>query len=95
MKKKLGQRLGIKILKRVALGAVDTVAPIKGVASGVVNGVKQVISENKSSNEGGEGKIDWVRLSTSIGIIALALAVTFGLIDIKLFKELVRALMDV
>lgn len=94
MKKKFGQRKGGQILKSVGLGLLDTLLPVKGVAAGAVEGIKRVVTDNKNSEIGGVGKTDKVRLITSIGVLGLIAAVIFGLIDIKMFKELLRALMD-
>lgn len=94
MKKKLGQRKGIKILKRLAIGVIDPILPVKGVLAGGIEGVKRIVSENKLSEEGGKGKIDYVRLGSTVGTLGLIAAVTFGVIDIKMFKELMKYVMD-
>ena len=60
-----------KIIRSVGLGVVDSVLPVKGIASGVVGGVKEAFEKNLLDEVTEEGQIDWIRIATFIALFGL------------------------
>jgi hypothetical protein len=67
---------------------------LKSVGNGILDSIPVVstIKSNYESEEPSRYKIDYVRLATSICIIAGTAAVIFGYIDIETLKELLKLL---
>lgn len=87
MKKKFKNTAFAKIAGSILKGALgDTIAPVFGMASGVVIGLKEGINKvkegNLNSQEGGQGKVDWIRLLSLAAIIVL-----FGLYATGMITE--------
>lgn len=68
------------ILKRVGLGVMDNVP------------VLATIKDNMQSEDGGKGKLDYLRLSVSACVFVLVLAVIFGAIDVETLKAVINAI---
>jgi len=67
-----------KFAKRVALGGEDII-PIN-------------LTANRDAPEGGEGKLDYVRLATSIIILVLVVGFLLGKLDIIELKSILEIL---
>ncbi len=67
-----------KLLKRVVLGGGDII-PLN-------------LTANKAAPEGGKGKIDYVRLATSIIILVLTVGFLLGKLDIIELKSILELL---
>lgn len=85
-----------KIIRSVGLGVVDSVLPVKGIASGVVGGVKEAFEKNLLDEVTEEGQIDWIRISTFIALFGIIVFILIQLFSgamtleqvLKYFEEL-------
>ena len=78
------------IFKSIFNGILDVVkvTPVVAPFTAMVDAVKS----NVNSDEGGSGKIDFIRLACAIGIVAGVVALLFGKIDIEQLKQLINLL---
>lgn len=60
-----------KIIRSVGLGVVDSVLPVKGIASGVLGGVKEAFEKNLLDEVTEEGQVDWVRIAVFVCLFGL------------------------
>jgi len=94
---KFGKVLGSvgRVGKSVLLGATGgTLKPAIGAAMGFAEGFRSEIEDNKNSDNGGKGSIDWIRVASMVIFVGLVALLVFGKIDLDTFKELVDALED-
>lgn len=75
--------------KRIALGiAADPFRPVLGAVKGFAGGFEEAVIKNVDSPEGGQGKVDWVRMSLFISAFVLLALYAFGLIDREMLEYL-------
>lgn len=97
MKKKLKETKFAKIAGSILKGAIkDTTIPfagaILGAATGAKEGFKKIAQESKEDETGGEGKVNYVRLASTIGVVILVLLFAFGKIDAETFSTILEHL---
>lgn len=94
---KAGKILGgvLRVGGRALSGAAGgTLKPVLGAIVGIKEGVMEEIDNNINSQEGGEGKIDWVRMVSLIITIGLVVLVVMGKIDLDTFEKIIDAVKE-
>jgi len=92
---KVGKILGgaLRVGSRALSGAAGgTLKPILGAIIGIKEGVMEELDNNIQSENGGQGKIDWVRMVSLISTLGLIVLVLMGKIDLETFESLLNAL---
>lgn len=84
-------RVGGSILSGATGGAVK---PILGAVRGLKDGVLEEIDNNKNSEAGGEGKLDWIRIASFVATIGLIALLLTGKIDLETFESLLEAVKE-
>lgn len=95
MKKKFKDTKVGMILGGILKGALgDTILPIAGTVVGAVSGAKETIKKIKQNNLedelGGQGKVNYVRLLSTVAMIGFALMFAFGKINSETFERLIE-----
>lgn len=67
---------------------------LKSVGNGILDSIPVVstIKSNVESDLGGKGRVDWVRLSTSVLLLVLLIAFVFGKISLEQLESLIKLL---
>lgn len=92
---KVGKILGgvLRVGGRALSGAAGgTLKPIIGAAIGIKEGMMEELDANIKSDNGGQGKIDWVRMVSLFATLGLIALVVMGKIDMETFESLLDAL---
>ena len=78
------------IFKSIFNGILDVVkvTPIVAPFTAMIDAVKS----NVNAEEGGTGKIDYIRLAFALGILISVLAFAFGKIDFEMLEKLIKLL---
>ena len=78
------------IFKSIFNGILDVVkvTPVVAPFTAMVDAVKS----NVNSDEGGSGKIDFIRLACAIGIVVGVIAFMFGKVDFEQLEKLIKLL---
>ncbi len=84
-------RIGLSVLNGAGGG---TIKPLVGAVKGLREGIKQEIDNNVNSTTGGEGKVDWIRLTSLVATLVLIALVVMGKIDLDTFEQLLDAVKE-